>query len=951
MVLSALTEAGISQAIERISYLLIYEAAALASVKEDVETLRNELRRMQSFLRSFDSRHAESADDSVRNWVSELRNIACEIEDVIEVFIVKAEASIVKGGSHLRKLRKQIDSIETRIKSIFESRSNYGIRFDSRDLATVGAGPSTVELRRSYPDDEDEENDEVTGLDITVLKTRLLEEKDHLCAIPIVGMGGLGKTTLAKKVYNDCDVKQYFECCAWVLISQEYVARDVFSEILIQIGYSSQSHYANVTEEILEARKRERELLKTVEEGELIRLIRNKLRGKRYVVVLDDIWRVDDWDSIRRIFPKGKEGSKVVFTTRMKDLASYADPHGSPIEPPLLNLEESWELLHRKAFPSDVFGERGCPPEFERMGKEMVKKCGGLPLAIVVLGGLLRTKISEDEWKKVEKDVNAYLNRYRYGQQYGVEEMLALSYHDLPYYLKPCFLYLGSFPEDMEIPRRKLIQLWIAEGLVTEPIATRGQTMEEIAEQYLRELIDRCMVQVGNKDYTGVGIKTCRVHHLMRDFCVSKAREDDFSEVIRQHEINHMMETSTSCFSIQQLTLTTRTRRIAIHPGCNHDPTRMHPHLRSLLCFDAISSSSLVQYIKSKNLRLLRVLEFGFNRSNMVSKCTVPTEIGQLIHLRYLGIRDAGKVKLPSSIENLRNLGTLNLRENAEVVLPLEIFRLKRLKHLLLPFGTSFPHGFTWATYLLSDPRQIQTLKYIRFGPFLLRNKMLRCELTNLRNLGVQFKSNEEIRLFLLSPNLELGMLQSLHMSILSNEGFSSLQPLCQCVILSKLFLDGKISKTHDLEFLPTSLTKLILCDSGLKEDPMPILEKLPNLRFLGLQNAYVGSEIVCGAEGFQRLETLQLFSLEEVTRWEVGEYAMPNLKRLHIKHMLELAMIPEGLKNITSLRELKISDMRRSFEDRLRVKDGIEGVDFYKVRHVSSISFSWTLPSKYQYF
>ncbi|GMN71211.1 hypothetical protein TIFTF001_051803 [Ficus carica] len=710
LVLSRVTEAVVSQTILRLSDLLIQEAKSLASVRDDVERFRNELRWMQCFLSSADGRQAESVNELVRNWVSEIRNVACDIEDVIEIFIVKMEqASYLTASFHLRTLRKQIDSIKARMRSIFDS---------------------------WYPDNEEEEEEEeeengVTGLDDTrvALKNRLMEEQDELCAIPIVGMGGLGKTTLAKIVFNDSDVKQHFDCCAWVLISQQYVARDVFSEILMQIGYSQSR--CTTAEEILQERRRERELLKTMEESELISLIRNNLRGRQYLVVLDDIWRVDTWNSIKRIFPRGNRGSKVVFTTRMMELASHADPRGSAIEPPLLTLEESWELLRKKAFSKQCF-------------------------------------------------------RYRHGQQYRVEEMIALSYHDLPYFLKPCFLYLGSFPEDLEIPRRILIQLWIAEGLVTEPIITAsGQTMEEITDQYLRELIDRCMVQVGSKDYTGVGVKTCRVQHLMRDFCVSKAREDNFSEVIRQEEIRNRMERFIT-FSNQQLTLQTKTRRIAIHAGCDLDPSQMHPCLRSLLCFDVSSPTSLVKHVRSKNLRLLRVLEFGFNRST-VHNCKVPTEIGDLIHLRYFGLRYAGKVKLPSSIGNLRNLDTVNLRDDAEVVLPVEIFRLKRLKHLLLPFGTCFPPGYSWATYALSDPRQIQTLKYVSFGKFLLKNKIFSHKMANLRNLGVQFKSNGDVRSFLSSPNFNLAMFQSLHMSILSTTGFSSLQPLSQCVILSRL--------------------------------------------------------------------------------------------------------------------------------------------------------------------
>ena len=227
--------------------------------------------------------------------------------------------------------------------------------------------------------------------------------------------------------------------------------------------------------------------------------------------------------------------------------------------------------------------------------------------------------------------------------------------------------------------------------------------------------------------------------------------------------------------------------------------------------------------------------------------------------------------------------------------------------------------------------------------------------MTNLRNLGVQFKTIEEVKQFLTFPNFELSMLQSLHMSLLSTDTFTSLKELSECIILSKLFLDGKISEEsidhpghHNLEFLPTSLTKLILRDSSFREDPMPILGKIPNLRFLRLHNSYSGSEMVCSQGSFSKLETLQLFSLKKVTEWRVdlGITAMPNLKTLYIKHMPELSRIPEGLRCITTLRELKISEMRKSFEERLRVINGIEGPDFDKVRHVSSISFSWTLLS-----
>ncbi|PON41081.1 LRR domain containing protein [Parasponia andersonii] len=246
--------------------------------------------------------------------------------------------------------------------------------------------------------------------------------------------------------------------------------------------------------------------------------------------------------------------------------------------------------------------------------------------------------------------------------------------------------------------------------------------MEEIAEQYLRELIDRCMIQVGKWDHTGVGVKTCRVARLMRDFCVSKAREDKFFQVIQQNEKNITTASSSS-------THQTSSRRIAIHPGRNLDRIQMHRNLRSLMWFDSSP--------------------FSF--------------------LKITRMRHAGNVTLSSSIGNLRNMGTINLRDNSKVVLPMEILKLTHLKHLLLPFATCFSDGsFSFETYFLSNPTQIQTLKYLRFGPFLLENKITQSELSNLRNLGIQFVTREEVGSFLAFPNFKLSMLQSLRMSLLS---------------------------------------------------------------------------------------------------------------------------------------------------------------------------------------
>ncbi|KAL5569443.1 hypothetical protein UlMin_026018 [Ulmus minor] len=640
-----LGQAVISQVVEKLADLLANEAKSLSSVKDDVEYLKSELKFMNGFLKDADRRQKQ--EERVRIWIAEVRDVACEIEDAIEIYVPK----LTPPGSSLA----------------------YQIQLNNAEEGTS----SLRNLRKSYPE---EEEDVVSMKDVAMT----LKGEDELRIVSIVGMGGLGKTTLAKKVYNDVGVKRHFDMYAWVCISQQYVVKEVLIEILLQVE-------------------------------------------KQYLLVLDDIWNIEAWCGIKKAFPEGRGGSKVLFTTRNTELATSVDPFSSSIEPPLLTEEEGWELLQRKAFSAQVFGDNGFRSEFEELGKEMVKKCRGLPLAVV----------------KVHKDVSFQLNKLKLPQQYAVEETLDLSYQELPFFLKPCFLYLSCFPEDSEISKKKLVRLWIAEGFI--PRLTTGEIMEEVAEDYFGELINRSMVQVARRDHTGGAVKTCRLHDLMRDFCISKSRNENF------------IETSivTAGSSSVQYSSTTHSRRIAFHFDAglgSHAPwmEKVNTNLRSLVCFGINNLSR-----NNRNLKLLRVLELFFYRYCVVK---VPKEIGNLIHLRYLKFSGAFIFKLPDSVGNLRYLHTLDFRSY----------------------------------------------------------------------------SNSFIRIL--------------------------------------------------------------------------------RLEFLG--------------------------HLEE---WEVGEDAMANLKRLDIVRIPKLKMIPDGLKYVTTLQELKISEMSRKFEGRLRVMDGVEGEDFHKVQHIPSISFSYT--------
>ncbi|KAL5569440.1 hypothetical protein UlMin_026015 [Ulmus minor] len=934
-----LARAVISQVVQKLGDLLANEAKSLSSVRDDVEYLKRELKFINGFLEDADRRQKQ--EGLVRDWIAEVRDVACEIEDAIEIYVSNVDSAFIRVLRR-RKLRSRIKSIKNNLQSLRERSLTYQIQ-----LNNVEEGTSSLRnLRKSYPE---EEEDVVSMKDVAMnLKARLLKEEDELRIVSIVGMGGLGKTTLAKKVYNDVGVKRHFDMSAWVCISQQYVVKEVLIEILLQVGFERKNLGGGKSkEEFLTEKTKKRELLKSFEEQDLIDLIQDELKEKKYLLVLDDIWSIEAWHSIKKAFPKGRGGSKVLFTTRITELATSVDPFSTSIEPPLLTEEEGWELLQRKAFSGQVFGNNnGSRSEFEKLGKEMVRKCAGLPLAVVVLGGLLSTKTALGEWKKVHKDVSFQLNKLKSPQQYAVEEILDLSYQELPFFLKPCFLYLSCFPEDSEISKKRLIRLWIAEGFV--PRLTRGEIeetlMEEVAEHYLGELINRSMVQVERRDHTGGAVKTCRLHDLMRDFCISKSRNENFFEIMAPHKTSIVAAGSSSV----QYSSTTHSRRIAFHfdDGLgNHAPwmEKVNTNLRSLICFGINIFPNLS--LKNGNLKLLRVLELVFVPFPRVR---VPKEIGNLIHLRYLKFRGADISKLPNSVGNLRYLHTLDLRHGYKYIRVSgnAISKLVHLRHLLLPDMSNVRGPLR-----IENLSNLETLKTVN-GEKLIRNDAV-VNLPNLRDLGVRFKSAEEARLILQSLGSKLARLRSLRLFI-PDEEFPSSDILFESATLYKLYVEGRLSQQH-YSFLPKSLVKLELQCSQLNQDIVIVLEKMENLRILQyacdgydyhswrwISRGAIMSKMVFSAHGFPKLEILRLDDLD-LEEWEVGEDAMANLKRLDISWIPKLKMIPDGLKYVTTLQELNISYMSRKFEGRLRVIDGVEGEDFHKVQHVPSISFSYT--------
>ncbi|KAI3926487.1 hypothetical protein MKW92_016560 [Papaver armeniacum] len=870
---------------------------------------------MQCFLTDADVKE-QQGNERARNWVVEIRNLAYDAEDVIDTFILKVNSTrktkgikkfivrkslMVKNLIHLHRVGNEILAIQARLKSISKSTITYGIK-DLSDKETSSSESIQMRiqhpLRNFYPHVED---NDVIGFEehTETLLTELMKDNEERRVVSVVGVGGLGKTTLAKKIYRHPIITSHFDCCGWSSISQQLDVKEALGEIAKRCMNLSDKEF---------------EKIKVLNERDL-----------RYFIVLDDVWKSYHWNSLSPAFPTGKRGSKVLLTTRNKEVALRADPESLHLEPQLLNDEESLELLCRKVFPRDMV-KVGCYPQgLKELGREMVRKCGGLPLGICVLGGLLATKRSEiKEWELVRRDVISYINR---GDDGELNAILALSYYDLPSHLKPCFLYLGLFPEDYAISRKKLIQYWIAEGFIPHADEKSLLTMEDIAEhQYLAELNRRCMIQLGrglipSKNRIG-GI--CLVHDLIRDLCLLKAKEIDFLNIYNlQHPV-----TTDGC---------RRMRRYAAHLNNPKSSKRYE------LCFNqsdcairtlifVARSEFLLKPINYGKFKLLRVLDLQEVQGH---KTNITKVVSKLIHLRYLNLGDLYGISVSSSIGSLRSLQTLKLYRY-KGALPETTSKLVQLRHLFL-------YGLVDKKFRIENLINLQTIDCIDAEEWIRKGCLEK--ISNLRKLDVRDTSRLQTDIILeeivakssLSSSSSSSFVDQYQnpirsLRISTREGFpnSIFESLSCCHNLHTLDLDGKLDIVNLKKYLP-NLTKLNLGQSVFKEDPMGILQYLPKLRKLSLHVCVYGGDMVCSSKGFPQLQYFEMYGIS-AKEWRVDRGGMPHLEELCIRFCYNLSMLPEGLRFITSLEILKI------IETPLVEKRLLAGEDWYKIQHVPFI-------------
>ena len=340
-----MAEAVVSSVVTRIGDLLVQEGKFLSGVSNEVELLKTDLNLLQGLLKDADARQDES--ETVRRWVAEIRDLAYDADDIIATYaltvgsrkgggvqkVLKRCSCIFDEGITVHQVGSEIEDIKTKISSLKTSFRDYGIR---ESMIKGGRSSSSNEREREQRETFSHLEDDVVGFgnDVNKLVEFLLKEAEGNRVASICGMGGLGKTTLAKMVYNHPEVKKHFEFRTWSYISQQCQRRRVWEEILIKV---------------LSPTKEERDEIQKLKDAEIVEKLHDVLREKKCLVILDDIWDIGTWNSLRAAFPLKSTSSKILLTSRNKGVSLHVDAGGFLYELQCLNKERSWELFHKIA--------------------------------------------------------------------------------------------------------------------------------------------------------------------------------------------------------------------------------------------------------------------------------------------------------------------------------------------------------------------------------------------------------------------------------------------------------------------------------------------------------------------------------------------------------------------------------------------------------------------------
>ncbi|XP_074561685.1 disease resistance protein RPM1-like [Curcuma longa] len=893
----------ISFLLDKISGIVVDQAqrtSPLGQIHCRIDRITAELKVMKAFLEGSNwSPIAPAANKPLDAWIQQMRAVAFEVEDIIDDYLhlvgeqrERTWKDHLSRPSNLRcnlaKVWHGIDSrlevTEKKMLNLLDTRAGFDLTLSgNEDRIDSQKGMHHYHAYSLMLIDEDD----LVGTEEKKSKLLSWLTNADTCSerrtIVIWGIGCQEKTTLVEDVYHNNTVKSHFDCQVWITVSQNYSVEEILRTIIQEIFEGKKEPAPNG--------------ITTMQRSNLEDIIEESLWRKRYLVVLDDVWHEDLWYQIRWNFVDRDNGSRFIITTRKPGVARIASKEASDediMELQQLDAEDAWILFCKKAFRRE--NNKDCPEELENYARRIMDECQGSPLAIALIGSLLSFKEkSEIEWNEV---YDCLCRELRNNSLSDEGSIVNLCFNDLPCNLKNCFAYCSIFPDGHLIKRKKLIRLWVAEGFMEAKSSNR--VMEEEAEHYLSELVDRSMLQVVERNSFG-RLKAFRMQDDIREVTLEISKKMRFSMILDDSQ--SVLDNSTHRLSIQ-----TNDESLDLHTSLSQ--------LRSLVAFSTSKfiSGSLKEVFMS--FKMLRVLEL-----EDVPISNLPNEVSVLFNLHYLGLRKTRVEQLPNNIQKLQSLQTLDLRDSRINKLPQGVTQLKQLRHLLVS-GIEVEFG---GTVLGCFPtlegacqwKNLQTLRSIKATKKLVQ---LLGDMKELRSL--QVVEVEQAHCLQLCTSLtKMRNLRCLRLSARSEEQLNFEMLNSPPPLLQKLDLWGRLfgGKMPTFIYSCAELVRVRLLWSQLIEDPLPSLRQLDKLVVLILgPGAYEGQRLHFRTDWFCDLKRLYLGGLKNLNSIVIEKGAMASLHELVMTALPELKMV-RGIKLLTLLQSLSLFGMPEELMVKLR--------------------------------
>ncbi|XP_050285946.1 putative disease resistance protein RGA3 isoform X2 [Quercus robur] len=902
------------------------EIRLVVGVKKEVEKLERKLKTIHAVLEDAEKR--QLTDTAVKVWLQELKDVSYEMDNVLDEWntaMIKSEIEKQEKAESSPILKKKVCSFIPSSLCFFRQFKKLGLRHDiahkikelsgnldelhkenarfefriysNRDTEVVARPKTTSLIDVSKICGRDKERSELVS---NLLGKGSQEEKSpHV--ISLIGMAGMGKTTLAQLAYNSDDVRAHFEMRIWVCVSVPFDQIRVAKAIIESI---------------------ERQSPNISELQNLLDRICDLIRGKKFFLVLDDVWseKHNDWEPFKLALRCGAQGSRILITTRKEGVAKMVNS-AYTINLEVLSNEDSWLICSQMASVDRDDEQLG------KLGRELANKCKGLPLAAKILGSVMGSQRSRQKWKDL---LDSNLWELKEVKEDIFLGPLLFSYNELPSAIKQCFLYCAQFPKDYPFSRNELVYQWMAQGYCGSK-----SNMEDTGERYFEKLVMHSFFQDFEKDDNDDDkIIRCKMHDVVHDFA-------QFMSTNECVTIDGDKELGTDCKSVRHLTLELKEETqfpVSLYSAKN---------LRSLFLRTPyfgrmVFSSDLFLHLTC--LRSLNLKDSSFEK--------LPNEVEKLEHLRLLNLSGSNITELPEMMCNLCNLQTLDISGCGEIMkLPQGMGKLIKLRHLLIDECEGLTEPFPKGIGRLSS---LRTLNRFIIGGL---NNFGECKLGDLKNLvhlkgslgieglenvtdvqeaeNAQLKNkihlrklrlqfggeaeddeddeedrrgeNDELVLNALEPHPEL---ESLSIHYYRGTGYPNW--LMSLTILKEL----ELYSWDNLEQLPP-LGKLRFLESLDISDFSSV--KKVGVEFLGIESnrkkdEEMGSTSTSSLILFPNLKSLRFSNMEEWEEWDgMGESGvsesvliMPRLQVLTIYSCPKLKSLPNFLEK-TSLEELTI--------------------------------------------